>query len=260
MKNWSKQFVEWGIALRHKLSLNKRFVDPKKHYQSLEKQFIVNASHALRTPLAIMKSGLDVALLDSGRSLNKEASQTLQDVREEVHRMTRIVEELLGLSRYKNDFYAIAFSRVNMSMIVHHVFDEFKAIAQARNIHFSLIAQPDIFVHGNEPVLHEMMSHIISNALCYTAPYGTVAVVLESNRDGVKLSVSDTGVGIQEKDLPHVFEPFFCGETHMPQFRTGSGLGLSIVQEIARRHAAKISIESKSGTGTKFIAEFSCST
>lgn len=237
-------YVFAGITLR-----------PLRKTMERQKRFIANVSHELRTPLAVMKTGTEVTLMEAPTLSRDELVSALASNAEEVNRLTRITQFLLEFSNAEDRLSHIVFTPVDLAAAVNNALELVKKNATEKNVHITFDRNGPAMMRGNAVALEEMTLNILKNAVAYTPPEGSVSVAIEQPYGEVRLSVSDTGIGIPEEDLPRLFEPFHRGRnaTHL---RKGSGLGLTIVKEIADLHSAAISVKSVLGRGTTFAVSF----
>ena len=204
------------------------------------KRFIADAAHQLKTPLAGLRMQAELAQ----RQTNPEELRTsLRQIEVSVVRTTRMVNQLLALARAENQAALAqrAAARLDLRKPVREALQELAPLALARSleVEFDCPEQP-LWVRGNAMLLQELVKNLLDNAIAYTPPRGHVAVRLRQFDDQVVLSVEDTGLGIAAAEREMVFRPFYrvLGTGH-----DGSGLGLCIVQEIARQHGAALSLD-----------------
>lgn len=221
-----------------------------------QKRFIADASHELRTPLSIIKADSEVALLDGNSLPVSEAISTLRSNLQEVDRMSKIIQNLLAVSFYNTKITEIPFDKVDLSKLVTTIVDQAQSIADKKDIKlYTKEADPQAIIWGNHTALEQMAMNLIRNAILYTPIGGEVAVSVSMQyRNSVVFSVTDTGVGISAKDLPHILNPFYKAEHS--QSKDGSGLGLTIVKKIIERHHGFIDIQSEQGKGTTVTVSF----
>lgn len=212
-------------------------LDPIAKMMGEQKEFVSNASHELRTPLASLKSQIEVALRSKNLT-SKEAKDLLKSNLEDVNNMTKLSNYLLKLNRQQNT--KNEFKKVDLTQVVNEV-------VAKRDVKLNL---SKVEIMGDRDSLKELVNILIDNAI----KYGEGKEVSVSLKNKI-LKITDHGIGISEKDLPHVFDRFFRGDK--ARSHDGYGLGLSIAKQIADNHNAKIRVESKLGVGTTFKVIFS---
>jgi signal transduction histidine kinase len=215
------------------------------------RRFIADASHELRTPLAVMRTEIEVALLDPDSISKQETVEILQSNAEEIERMSKILTNLLNLASFNDVTGEPPMAPVDLKEIVEGVSDRIAKTVIAKRIELSIFHVESVSVLGNAVALEEVISNLLKNAVNYTNAGGKVFVSLrEMNEKYAELIIRDTGVGIAPEELPHVFEPFYRSERSFHMDKTGSGLGLPLVKEMIKRHKGSIHVESAPGKGT----------
>lgn len=202
-----------------------------------QKEFVSNASHELRTPLASLKSQIEVAL--RSKNLNtKELTELLKSNLDDVNNMAKLSNYLLKLNKQQNA--KIVFKKVDLANVITEVVGK-------RDIKLIL---SKVSINGDRDSLKELVNILVDNAI----KYGNGKEISISLKNKT-LKVVDRGIGIPEKDLPHLFDRFFRGDK--ARSHDGYGLGLSIAKQITENHNAKIKVESKLGIGSTFKVIFS---
>lgn len=227
---------------------------PTRNALSSQKQFIGNIAHELRTPLSIIKTNTEIALLDG--DITADLKQTLVSNVEELDRISEIINNLLSLSALIRP-ERVEFSAVDLGEIVSAAVVKFAPLAHT-NIHEVTVRKsPDTFVWGNATALAQIAGNLLKNAINYTPRHGTITVtVAPALNHMVELIIQDSGVGIARKDLFRIFEPFYRADPSRTRGHGGSGLGLAIVSELIKLHHGKISIRSAVGRGTSVTVLF----
>ncbi len=215
-------------------------------YQRL-KQFTADASHELRNPIAVIQTNVQVALADSDPVMQY---QQLEIIERLTRRLGRLLDDLLFLARQDSGIANSPMETCNVCQVLDQVVEEQRVIAQTKQIELE-ISTRDINLHvlGNSDRLVRLFTNLVSNAISYTPAGGKVsissAIVMPQNQ--IQVQVRDTGIGIPESALPHIFERFY---RHQPQSTSGSGLGLAIAKAIAENYRGQIKVESSPGRGT----------
>ena len=242
-------------------TLNLMFARLESSFQQVT-QFTSDASHELKTPLAIMKGEIEQASrhLEAARTLTHEESQeVLISLMEEVERMQRIVEGLLLLSRADDRQLPLDREEIVIYDYLGSLGEDATILAEERGLTLACAFDPEartkrVFVDSTR--LYQVIMNLLDNALKYTPAGGTVTLFLHSSDHEVRFGVSDTGMGIASEDLPKIFRRFYRTD----EARTGPhedterslGLGLAIVKSIVEAHDGSIAVESKLGRGTRF--------
>lgn len=227
---------------------------PTRNALASQKQFIGNIAHELRTPLSVLKTNTEVALLENNMAHDLKA--TLESNVEELDRISEIINNLLSLSALVRP-ERVEFSSIDLSTIVTDVVERFSALAKRGEHQITVRKGPGTAVWGNATALTQIVSNLLKNAITYTPRGGAVRISVEPSPDNhVELIVQDSGVGIARNDLFRIFEPFYRGDPSRTRGRGGSGLGLAIVSELIKLHRGKVTIRSSVGRGTTVAVLF----
>jgi len=219
------------------------------------KQFTADASHELRGPLSLTRTIAEVALRRP--TIDQESRASFREIAYASANATKLLEEMLELARADAEPLDIALEPVNLASVVEEACSMARKLAQQRGITVSLaISAPDTMtVLGHTPSLRRMLWILLDNAIKYTPESGRVDVSLQDS-DGVPvIKVADTGIGISESDLPHIFDRFYRADPSRSEVE-GSGLGLAIAKWIADLHHAQIDVSSDKGIGSSFTLSF----
>ena len=227
---------------------------PARNALTAQKQFIGNVAHELRTPLSVIKTNTEVALLENNATA--EIKQMLKSNIEELDRVSEIINNLLSLSALIRP-ERMEFSAVDLSELSSHVVTRFSQLAKHGNQQVTLRKSPHALVWGNTTALEQIVGNLLKNAIQYTPRGGQIAItVAPAPGDQVELVIQDSGVGIARKDLFRIFEPFYRAEQSRTRSAGGSGLGLTIVSELLKLLGGRITIRSAIGRGTSVIIIF----
>jgi heavy metal sensor kinase len=210
-------------------------------------QFTADASHELRTPLAIIRATAELAARKSRSPESYRAA--LQEVVAESDRMAQLVEDLLFLARCDAGAGEMAHTSLDLTAIVNEACATIAPLAASKDIQVTTNLAP-VTTEGNEAALRRLTLVLVDNAIKYTPGGGHVQVELDTHR----LTVTDTGIGIEPESLPHIFERFYQADPS--RSNSGYGLGLAQAQSIAVRHGAQIHVTSKPGKGSVFEVAF----
>ncbi len=214
------------------------------------RQFTSDASHELRTPLTVMKGETDLILRRS-RPL-EDYKTVLESNLEEIDRMTRIVDELLFLSRADMGEVKMEALPVALQALVEDVHRQAKLLGHDRNIEVVLGTVMPVFVQGDDLRLRELLLNLVENAMKYSHPGGKVEIVLLKDGREARLSITDHGIGIAPADHQKIFQRFFRTDVARSHTKKGTGLGLAICAWIADLHKGRVEVQSDLGQGSTF--------
>ena len=223
-----------------------RTLKPIQKSVEAQKAFAANASHELRTPLSVMRNDMEVFLRNPNQT-KELASRTMNSNMEEVERMSGIVENLLLLARSDNGVKP-TLSTVDLTGLVKKMVEKVEPLAKKKNIQFKFVSQGTLSIKGDSASFERAILNILQNSIEHSSMGGSITIETAKSGSQAIIKVIDTGSGIDEKDLPHIFTRFYKSE-----ISTGSGLGLSIVKEIVEQHEGEILIESVKGKGTTVV-------
>jgi heavy metal sensor kinase len=217
-------------------------------------EFTADASHELRTPVALIRTEAELALRRSrGETEYKDA---LRHILTEAERTTVLIEQLLSLARTDSGREKFNLQPVDLRETLCKVVDGWQQVATIRDLQFSAsLDVPDLFVLGDETLLRRLADILLDNALKYTIAPGSVCLSLEPKGESVVITVKDSGVGIPEEEQSKVFERFYRVDKARSRAQGGVGLGLAIAQWIVTQHGGSIGVRSKSGEGATFRVE-----
>lgn len=220
---------------------------PVREALIMQKRFISSVAHELRTPLAVLKTQNEVALLDA--TPGTQTAETFRENIEEIDHITAILNNLLLFNRV-DTFESIKFDQVDITTIIEAVVTRLSEVARKKGVVLQSDETVVPHVYGNATALEQALFNITKNAIDYTKRGGMVNIKCTAITEReVTISVIDTGIGIERKHLRHIFEPFFRTDAGRDISR-GSGLGLAIVFEIVKLHNGKIMVESIPSEGT----------
>lgn len=214
-------------------------------------EFSSHVAHELKTPLAIIRGEAEITL--KKKRDTEDYERVIKITLEESQRMLKIIEGLLLLTRLDYVPEAFKFERVDLSLLIKEIFEEARLLAAQRGVDVSLKSLPaPCWVDADKIHLHRVFINLIDNAFKFTPEQGMITMTLAQEHSKVRVSIADTGIGIAEKDLPHIFNKFVRIPKVKSNLSVGVGLGLSIVQTIVRIHHGSIEVRSAEGKGTTF--------
>lgn len=215
-----------------------------------QKRFTSDVSHEIRSPLTSLRGSIEVMLRK--RRTPEEYEELLRNNLSDIVRLSRIAESLLFLARADNDTVELRRNRIDVNEILRNVVESlgYDGLSLIEQFH------DDIEVDGDEDLLEQAFSNIISNAVKYTPRGGTVTIMTEREEDSINITIRDTGVGIPADEIPHIFERFYRVDKERSRKSGGTGLGLAIAHWIINAHKGKIMVKSEVGNGSDFIVIF----
>ena len=214
-----------------------------------QQQFLADASHELRNPLAIIRTNADLALSDPDPQ-QEELRQAVVVVKRASDRMARLVDDLLALARREAPTFAI--EPVDLGRVASEASDEFVAPAEARGIVLDRAVAPGVVVMGDSDALKRAIANLLENAVRLAPVDSRIRLAVGSERDLAWVAVSDEGPGIAPEHQPKVFDRFWRADKARSRADGGTGLGLSIVRQIAQIHGGDVQLQSRVGVGSTF--------
>ncbi len=214
-----------------------------------EKQFTSDASHELRTPVAVISSECEYTL-ECAVTLD-EAKESVMSIKQQTDKMSRLISELLAISRMDRDTIDIHFEHTDVSELLNFVCDEQEEI-HAKNMTLKRDIMQNVCFETDSMLLARIFINLISNAYSYGKENGTIEVSLLEREKEVVVQISDNGIGISEEDIPKIWERFYQVNTSRTNTDGSMGLGLSMVKLIADKLGVSIAVKSKLGEGTSF--------
>jgi two-component system, OmpR family, sensor kinase len=218
--------------------------------------FMADASHELRTPLSIIRGEADVALSQKRDTAEYQAALTI--IQDEAKRLSRLVDDMLELARADAGQRPLRITAFYLNDLVDECCRAAQVLAAQKGLSLSLEPAPDISFQGDEDILRRMLLNLLDNAVKYTPAGGSVVVSLKPESGAIKISVSDTGIGISAEVVPQIFERFYRISKARSRVDGGSGLGLSIARWAAEAHRGSIQVTSRPAQGSTFTVILPC--
>lgn len=219
--------------------------------ENIRRDFVSNVTHELKTPLTAI-SGF-VETLKSNENIPREKQiQFLGIIEDETKRLNELIEDVLTLSFIEQNL-DIKPERINLIKILSDIILKLENIAEVKDIKLKLISEEkNIFIQSNKYSLTRIFINIIDNSIKYSPEGSVVSIKISYNNDNVRITVSDTGRGIAEDDLPRIFERFYRVDKSRTRKEKGTGLGLAIVKHLTKSIGGEIDLKSILGEGTDF--------
>ncbi len=241
------------------LVLTLRDLSETRRIERMRADFVANASHELRTPLASLL-GFVETLMGPAREDSVARTKFLIIMREQAQRMSRLVDDLLSLSRIEQNLHLRPQEAVDLTAVLRHIVDTLGPLARENLVALKLNAPAPVIVTGNRDELMRVAENLVENAIKYGASHPanvdkSVDITILTLKGEGLLTVRDHGPGIAPEHLPRLTERFYRVDAGQSRAKGGTGLGLAIVKHIIARHRGRLNIESKLGDGAAFSVE-----
>ncbi len=214
------------------------------------KQFTADVSHELRNPLFALKGTMEVALAEQ-RDIN-EYRDSIADCLERINFLIRMVNDLFLISRFEMQKVNLDLTSFNMGEVMRDIYEFFLPMAQEKQLEFACERCDDAVMCCDRTRILQLVSNLLDNAIKFTPEGGRVSIMLVARDGGVQLQVSDTGIGIPESEIPHIFSRFYQVDAARSGLSRGTGLGLQICKRIVDAHGGTISVEPNVSRGVMF--------
>ncbi|MDW7675573.1 MAG: HAMP domain-containing sensor histidine kinase, partial [Bacillota bacterium] len=216
----------------------------------IRRQFVANASHELKSPLASMKALVEASL--NGSLAEEEAKEVLGDINQEVDRLNKLVGDLLLLSRIENNKQEIRIQEVSVGELMYQLTHKLEPLARQKAISLKLVSDKELYWAMDGEMIFRAVFNLLDNAIKYSLPNTKIELGYESKGQKLSLWVEDQGIGINESDLKRIFERFYRQDKARSRETGGAGIGLAIVSEIVTLHGGQVTVKSEVGVGSKF--------
>lgn len=223
-----------------------RTLKPIKQAMEDQKRFVADAAHELRTPLTVLKTSIEVALRDKEE---KNYKNILQSNLEEVNSVQKLTDNLLSLAKYQDNGNQLTLKKADLKKLIEQVYKKLKPLAEEKNIQVEFDLD-EVQAGVDSDSIEKVIMILLDNAIKYTPKKGKVKVTLYSQNKQAVVEISDTGVGISDKDLPYIFDRFYRADSS--RTNDGFGLGLSLAEKIVDLHQGTIKVDSEFDQGTTF--------
>ena len=231
-------------------------ITAQRQVTATQRQFMADASHELRTPVATTRTAANVALQQQHRE-EFEYRETLAIIEQQATRLSRIVDDMFTLARADAGTYPVRQMPMYLDEVVEEVVKAARVLASTRDVSIEAVTSPSAAITGDEDLIRRLMVNLLDNAVRYTPRGSMVRVDLEQAPRGYVLSVSDRGPGIPADVQPHIFERFYRADvarTRRGEADGGAGLGLALARWIAEVHGGRLTLTRSSEAGTTFTA------
>lgn len=233
-----------------RLERDQRMLIVERQNREALQQFMTNMSHDLKTPISVIYTSLH--LLEKDQNVSKHPDY-VERIRTHTRLLDKHIQSILTMSRLDNDPHA-TLSSVHLETITNKVLSHLRPIADDKQINLELQVQPLLpRLCARADDFERAIFNLVENALRYTPQNGHIQIKIEKVRENIQIIVKDSGIGIAEEDIPHIFERFYRTDTARNSVSGGYGLGLAIVKKVVELHQGTITVQSQLDVGTSFI-------
>lgn len=240
----------WCFFLWITIAIVEKMLKPVKESFQKQKQFIADAGHELKTPVAVIMANTNVLEREIGKK------KWLDYISMEANRMQSLIKSLMTLAELEDQNNELGFEYFDLSYVVMGAALPYESLAFEKGILISFEVAEGISFYGNREKISQMVAALISNAVAYSNENGIIQVGLTKKKKGIELSIYNTGIGIREADYDRIFERFYRVDSSRKRDSENYGLGLSIVQSIVNEHHGKINISGTYGKDVCFMIYF----
>jgi signal transduction histidine kinase len=219
---------------------------------SMRKRLSNDIVHELKTPIAVLSTNIE-AILDGVYKADDERMSVLLS---QTNRLARLINNLSDLTMLETENKNDRHNQVNLTNVLESIFTVYMPAASDKNIDLQKEIENDLLVNGNEDRLLQVFVNILSNSMKYTDEGGNITIRAFSSGGDIVCEVEDNGIGIDDKDLPFIFNRFYRGDESRSRATGGSGIGLAIAKAVVSSHGGEIKVNSKKGEGTKITVVF----
>ncbi|MCL3817619.1 sensor histidine kinase [Aeromicrobium wangtongii] len=218
--------------------------------ESIRRDFVANVSHELKTPVGALT--LLAEAVGEAKDDPEAVARFSSRMHVEAERLTRLVQQIIDLSRLQNDTLSDEAATVRVDDLVAEACEHSATEAEHKQIEIATSVEPGLLVHGDRSELHAAVSNLVENAVTYSPDGSRVSVIAHRDDDDVRLTVTDNGIGIPNDELDRIFERFYRVDPARARTTGGTGLGLSIVKHVAASNGGTVEVWSEPGLGSSF--------
>jgi len=230
-----------------------RSIAPVREAFDKQKRFIADASHELKTPLAVINTNADVLLANEGDTIASQA-KWLHRIKSETERMKTLTNDLLYLTEMEDARARTVFVPFDVSDAVEGVLLTMEAVIFEQDLSLEYDVEPGLFAVGSAEQIKQVVMILLDNAIKYNEPKGSISLMLKRQHHQIQLSVANTGAGIPAEHIDRIFDRFYRADASRSRKQGGYGLGLAIAKSIVEQHKGRISVRSVPGEKTTFTA------
>ena len=218
---------------------------------------MADAAHELKTPLTVLRTHWEDEL--SSKELPENFKEKLVRDIETITRLSKLINNLLLLSNSEYGMLRSDFEKLDIAELVAEIVSNTVVLAELKNQTINLIEKTSVFIEGDKTKLYQLFFNLVDNAIKYTPEKGLIIISVKMENHLARVEIKDNGIGISEKDLPHIFRRFYRIQKDRSKKLGGNGLGLAIVKLITDIHNGEIKVESQLGKGSTFIVNIPAS-
>jgi two-component system phosphate regulon sensor histidine kinase PhoR len=219
--------------------------------ERMRREFFANLSHELRTPLAAIMAWAET-LIQGGLDDAENRARFVEKLYKQAARMSRLIEDILDLSAIESGRVKLALEPVQLQEAAREALSPLWAKATERSLSVELSIPGELFVRADRTRLEQILRNLIDNAIKFNREGGSVIITAQQEDNSALVHIEDTGIGIDEQDLPRIFERLYRADRARHASIEGSGLGLAIVKHLVRAHGGQLSVTSRVGHGSRF--------
>ena len=217
-----------------------------------QQQFVADASHELRTPISVIQSSLEVIEAEERETMQPFSRQVLDDLKDEVRRLSSLLQDLLTLARADQDQMQLQFDVFSIKDEIEKMIRKLQPLADEKQQSLTLEIVPDVMIRADRGRLQQLLMILLDNAIQYTPVKGSIVMSVQFHGHSMALSIADTGVGIPQERQQDIFERFYRNDSARSGGRGNVGLGLSIAKWIVEAHGGTIQVKSEPDHGSTF--------
>jgi heavy metal sensor kinase len=225
-----------------------------QHSIESQKRFTSAVSHEIRSPLTSLRGSMEVALRK--KRTPEEYERLLRENLSDVNRLSRITDNLLFLAKADSKLLELRKQWFDLNQLVKNIIERMRFKALSAELTIVEEYQDNLELNGDGDLLEQALSNLLDNAIKYTPPGGKITVKTQKKDQTISVAVCDTGIGISEEEIQHIFKRFYRGEKDRVKKIVGTGLGLAISQWIIHAHEGKILVKSQMNSGSEFLVVF----
>jgi two-component system phosphate regulon sensor histidine kinase PhoR len=234
-----------------------RDITQLKEIEQVKSQFVTMVTHELRAPLAAIEGYLSAYLSGLAGTDPQVSRQMLDRAKQRAHALLQLVNDLLEFSRLEAKGVSRKKELLDLSDVINGTVELLKTQGEPKALEFQVeLPQSMPLIEADRCEMEQLFTNLISNAIKYNVKRGKVSISAKTSKQSLNIKVADTGIGIAEEHLPHIFEEFYRVSGPQTRYTTGTGLGLSIVKKIVESHFGRIEVDSKIDKGTTFTVKF----